>query len=205
MAEFFDPRGAISKSRHNLTHWQQDDAWVFVTWRLADSVPSEQLHCWRDSVARWRADHPEPLSEGEKQKFRKRFSEPFEEWLDQGHGSCLLRDGQHRKIVADVLHHFDRQRYILGAYVIMPNHVHVLFSIRGDRRLSSIVQSWKRFSARQINALISGTGRSLWQADFYDRLIRSQEHLGRVVAYIQRNPASLCEGEYSLFVAEGMG
>ena len=199
MPEFFDPRGEISETRQNLPHWQQGGVWVFATWRLADSVPIEKLVQWEEQVAVWRHHHPEPWDQETADEYRTRFSDPFDEWLDQGHGTCLLRRPENRRIVADSLHHFDGERYRIGSYVIMPSHVHVLFSILGAYRLSGIVGAWKRHTARLINARESRTGEKLWQPDYYDRLIRSDEHYRRVAAYIEANPRALREGTYTLF------
>lgn len=48
--KFFDPRGDIGKTAHKLPHWQQGEVAIFVTFRLADSLPRELLDGWlRDS------------------------------------------------------------------------------------------------------------------------------------------------------------
>ena len=198
MAEFFDPRGEIEQWRQNLPHWQQGSVWVFVTWRLADSVPQAELLRWKSERAAWRAHHPEPWDGAVSEEYRTRFSEPFETWLDRGHGTCLLRKPANRTVIAEALHHFEGERYRIGEFVIMPNHVHVLFSILGSHQLAQIVHSWKRHTARQINAIESRTGTKLWQADYFDRLIRSQHHLNKVVDYIRGNPKSLPPGTYTL-------
>lgn len=79
----------------------------------------------------------------------------------------------------------------------MPNHAHVLFNAGKDQSLSAIVQSWKGFTARKINQM-EGTSGPVWQSDYFDRLIRSREHLARVVCYMADNPreAGLAEGEF---------
>jgi hypothetical protein len=41
--KFFDPRGDIEKTVHKLPHWQQGEVAIFVTFRLADSLPRELL------------------------------------------------------------------------------------------------------------------------------------------------------------------
>lgn len=45
---------------------------------------------------------------------------------------------------------FDSQRYHLLAWVVMPNHVHVLFQPMSDWSVAKIVASWKKFTARKI-------------------------------------------------------
>lgn len=58
-----------------------------------------------------------------------------------------------RALVAESLRHFDGRRYLLHAYVVMNDHVHVLVEPRAAFRLESIVQSWKSFSAKRIGTL----------------------------------------------------
>jgi len=83
--------------------------------------------------------------------------------------------------------------------VIMPNHVHVSLQPLGRHTLSSILQSWKRHSARLINRRESRTGIALWQPEYFDRLIRSAEHFDFVVGYIRKNPAALDPSQFTLY------
>ncbi|GEP44148.1 hypothetical protein BGE01nite_34390 [Brevifollis gellanilyticus] len=59
--------------------------------------------------------------------------------------------------MADRLHHFDGQRYDLWSYVIMPNHVHVLFTLRDGESLPDTLQGWKGVSSRLIHKSVSVT------------------------------------------------
>jgi hypothetical protein len=56
--------------------------------------------------------------------------------------------------------HFDGLRYRLNAWCVMPNHVHVVFSSMPARtptlRLSKIVKSWKSYTAKEANRLLTG-------------------------------------------------
>jgi len=51
--------------------------------------------------------------------------------LDSCHGRCLLKRPELATIVADSLLHFDGQRYRIGDFIVMPNHVHLLAVFRG--------------------------------------------------------------------------
>lgn len=75
----------------------------------------------------------------------------------------------------------------------MPNHVHVLLTPTGSHTLSSIVGSWKSFTAKQANGLLGRAG-PFWEPDYFDRYIRNEEHFARTVVYIENNPvaAKLC-------------
>jgi REP element-mobilizing transposase RayT len=196
---FFNPEADIDKRRNRLPHWQQGDVWCFVTWRLADALPSEILFKWKEERKLWLRQHPEPWDEQTEAMYHRRFSRPLDQWLDQGRGACLLRNPACSSVVASALRHFDQERYLLRDFVVMPNHVHVLFLPLGQHRLSELVKGWKGFTARSINRETGGCG-EVWQADYWDRLIRSGEHFERVVSYIGANPtkAGLKEGEFVL-------
>ena len=171
---------------------------VFVTWRLADSLPHEKLRAWKEHRDTWLNLHPEPWGDATELEYHRRFGEKIDRWLDAGYGSCLLRDQANAKIVADALHHFNGERYQLCSFVVMPNHVHVLFRPLGEHSLSTLLHSWKRHTSREIHKRIGRTGK-LWQSDYWDRLIRSQKHYDWVVNYIEKNPKNLPDGDYILW------
>ena len=186
---FFSQHVVVNRhTRYLLPHWQQGQVWCFVTWHLADSIPADVLLRWQDEKETWRRLHPEPWDEETAKEYRRRISSRMEEWLDQGSGSCLLRDKDNAQIVARALRHFDGERHVLAAFVVMPNHVHALFRPCGGHLISDIMKSWKWFTAREINKRMNASG-SLWQAEFRDRLIRNEAHFHSCLRYIRQNPA----------------
>lgn len=185
-APFYSPDAETTKHRRNLPHWQQGEAWVFVTWRLADSLPKAKLDEWKAEREAWMKHHPEPWDEKTEDEYHDRFSRQIDEWLDLGSGSCVLKDPANAKIVADALWHFDGDRYYLASFVVMPNHLHVLFRPLGGHALPEIMKSWKGFTAREINKRIGKTG-ALWQDEYWDRLIRNERHFFKVAEYIREN------------------
>ncbi len=195
-----DPRDAVVRPRRNLPHWEQAGATYFVTFRLADAVPQEVLRQWKEELQTWMKFHPEPWDAATKYEYQKRFRDDREQWLDQGRGECLLKKSDISGIVIDSLGHFDGQRYLLDAFVVMPNHVHVLVQPVAGQSLSDILHSWKSFSAKAINRLLERTG-PVWQEESHDRIVRDLEHLIRCRDYITRNPemARLREGEFVLY------
>jgi len=192
----------IHKTGSHLPHWQQDRASYFLTFRLGDSIPTTILNDWREARDRWCLDHPKPWSDEIEAEYHKRFSAAIDRHLDQNHGSCLLRESENSAIVANALLHFDRHRYLLHSWVIMPNHVHLLLSLAESESLEHIVASWKRFTAIQINRR-NGSSGSLWQRDYFDRLIRDWDHFINVARYIRRNPgkAKIQDGSFRLHEA----
>src|SRR5688500_4123631 len=124
----------------------------------------------------------------------------LEHWLDAGSGSCVLRRPDCAALVVEALQHFEGTRYEQISWVIMPNHVHVLFVLKHGHALERVLHSWKLFSARRINQIIGANGR-VWQRDYFDRLVRGRDHFARCVRYIRNNPqqAKLELGEYVQF------
>jgi len=173
----------------SLPHWRQDGATYFVTFRLADSLPQSKLDELRDFKAEWERQNPDPRSRDQTDELARETMRRVEKWLDAGAGSCLLRHSAHAASVVEHLHYFADTRYQLGCYVVMPNHVHV--AVRplqpAEHPLEIIVGGWKRFAAVDINRSQNRQG-ALWQEESFDRIIRDEEHLFRVIQYIGSNP-----------------
>ena len=196
----FDEHGESVKPRRNLPHWQQTAATYFVTFRLGDAVPGSLRAEWTEELANWLRHHPKPWDSRTAYQYQERFIESRENWLDQGHGSCLLRGSQAAEIVSSALRHFDGQRYFLDGFVVMPNHVHVLFQPIGKFTLSDVLHSWKSFTAHQVKRVIAGDADAIWQDESFDRVVRDWEELQECRGYILRNPekARLSAGEFVL-------
>ena len=91
------------------------------------------------------------------------------------------------------------------AFVVMPDHMHWLFMLAGERTLSSVVGAVKRHSARQINTKSSMRGRQVWQRGYHDHALRREEDVIHAARYIVANPlrAGLVKrvGDYPLWDA----
>jgi REP element-mobilizing transposase RayT len=185
-----------------VPHWHQDGGTYFVSFRLADSIPQERLREWAAEREGWVTRNPPPWSVEQEPEYHERFTARIETWCDQGMGSCALRQLATRKILSDSLTHFDGERYTQHALVVMPNHVHVLFSLLGNHALADVVKSWKTFTSREIHRLTEASG-TFWMKDYFDRLVRDTAHFWRCARYIRRNPekARLAAGDYTLFEA----
>jgi REP element-mobilizing transposase RayT len=194
-----DPHATATITERNLPHWRQDGATYFVTFRLADAVPADVRRQWKEELEAWQKLHPEPWDAKTKHEYQRRFREDRERWLDSGHGNCLLREPKARDIVERALRHFDRERYTLDVWVIMPNHVHAILQPAVGQELSAILHSWKSFIATQVNAALKRSG-PLWQDENFDRIVRGPDELERTRTYLRKNPdkAGLREGEFSL-------
>jgi REP element-mobilizing transposase RayT len=96
-------------------------------------------------------------------------------------------------LVEESLLHFDGARYRLHAWVVMPNHVHVVMTPLANISVSRIVFAWKSFTANRANTLLGRQG-AFWQKDYFDRFIRDERHFQAAVNYVEHNPvvAGLC-------------
>ena len=133
--------------------------------------------------------------------YHEQFSNKFDQWLDEGLGSCVLKDAECSKVVADAFHHFDGDKYYLDNFVVMPNHVHVTIKVNEGEDVAKIVQSWKSYTAKEINK-ITGSEGTLWQKDYWDRIVRNEDHLIKVRGYVDNNPAGFAEEQFVLYQAE---
>jgi len=183
----FDTENDVSRTQRRLPHWERPGATYFVTFRLADSIAADVVDRWREERAQWLEHHPDPWDWKTAREYMRRFEEEREQWLDRGHGSCLLRNQRAAELESESLCHFDGHRYVLDAFVVMPNHVHVLLTMLPGFSLGGIVSSWKRYSAREANKLLGRSG-TFWQDDYWDRFIRNEEHFAATIAYIDQNP-----------------
>jgi REP element-mobilizing transposase RayT len=184
---FFNPYEETRHTKNWLPHWQQEGAVYFVTFRLADAVPQSLVKAWESERSIWLGFHPQPWTVKTELEYHQRFSGTIERWLDAGHGSCLLRRTDCAQSVGNALQHFDGERYAQIAWVVMPNHVHLIFLQCAEWPLETLLHSWKRFTARQINQLIGRSG-NLWHRDYFDRLVRDATHFANCVRYLRRNP-----------------
>jgi menaquinone-specific isochorismate synthase/putative DNA methylase len=154
--------------RRRLPHWHARSGLYLLTFRLADSLPAAVLERMKPDPAQRRIE--------------------IEEALDLGYGQAHLARPEAVNIVRGALEFFDRERYSLVCWTVMSNHVHVIFGLRGEHTIDSVVASWKRYTAREINELLGRRGR-LWQEEYFETLIRSAQHLTTATEYVLANPA----------------
>jgi REP element-mobilizing transposase RayT len=183
---FFNPNAHLTIHRGKLPHWRQDSAIYFVTFRLADSLPQARLDWLRREKELWIKLNPEPHNDRQQDEFHQRFTETIDRWLDAGYGSCILAHPDCKVIMESSLRHFDGERYELGEFIVMPNHVHVIVATIGGHQLTAILHSWKSFTAHKFNRLLISSGR-IWRPESFDHIVRSAEHLAKFETYIRNN------------------
>ena len=160
------------RSRGYLPHFDQPGLIQAITFRLADSLPVHVV-----------AALAEELDEGTSAEKRARV----EMYLNAGYGACYLRDPRVGQLVENAFLYFDGVRYRLIAWVVMPNHVHILIEIIEGYPMDTIVHSWKSYTANEANKILGRKGR-FWYPDYYDRFIRDERHFNNAVRYIHENP-----------------
>ena len=103
-------------------------------------------------------------------------------------GPLYLRMPELAKMVVDAIHYQEEtlKHYQLHAYVVMPNHVHLLITPLAP--VSKIMHWLKKGTAREGNGILGLTGRPFWQDESYDRLVRNGLEFDRIADYIESNP-----------------
>jgi REP element-mobilizing transposase RayT len=159
----------MSVAARRLPHLYAIGQPLFVTFRIHNSLPSN------------RAFPAKSLTSGEAFVAMDRL-------LDHARtGPLFLKQPE---VAEEVLSSIDRGvetgHYDLHAWVIMPNHVHLLFTPKIN--VARLLNSLKSASARRANLLLKRTGQPFWQDESYDHLIRNRDEFGRVKRYIENNP-----------------
>ncbi|PZM86161.1 MAG: transposase [Candidatus Melainabacteria bacterium] len=169
-------------SRGYLPHCEFSLEPQMLTFNLHDSIPQPVLTVLTEEL--------DILRRLEQQT--KRCTK-IEDLLDRGLGSCALSDPSIAQITEQAMGFFDEQRYKLHAWVIMPNHVHVLLTPKKEHSIASIVHSWKSFTSNRANKILGRSG-AFWQREYFDRKIRNDKHFEDALNYIHNNPvkAGLC-------------
>jgi type I site-specific restriction endonuclease/REP element-mobilizing transposase RayT len=194
---YFDPFEPVAHLQGNLPHWRQEGVTYFVTFRLADSIPRDKLELWQRERDDWLHRHPPPHTKGQREEYYRLFVDRFHRWLDAGYGKCVLAQPAVRKIVADALRFFEKDRYLLREWVVMPNHLHAVVTLLPGYELSSVTHSWKSYTAKVINKKLGTTG-TVWQKESFDHIVRGPDELDRIEWYIHNNPGSLPPDRFTL-------
>ncbi len=183
--------------KRHLPHHQPSDAVIFVTFRLAGSLPRTLVMQMEEEKEFWESVVNNPNSTPEQvQQAKIKLQDVFGKWekaLDAAeYGPKWLSDQRVARLVSDSILYRHGKVYTLYAFCIMPNHVHVLFRpLKGDAGepypLSAILQSLKGYTARKANIILGREG-PFWQDESFDRVIRDDEDFIRTLEYVLNNP-----------------
>ncbi|MDP4624282.1 MAG: dihydropteroate synthase [Akkermansiaceae bacterium] len=203
------PNPPIKKEKWgSLPHWYREGATYAVTFRLENSFPKSTLVSYakekkelNQHLALAEKEGDEGLAKDLRKALGKLYRDRIEGVLDQGFGECWMKDGEIAAIVAGAIQHFAGERYDLGAWCVMPNHVHMILAPKDGESLSEILHSMKRFSAKEANKQLGREG-AFWQKESYDHIIRSEQEFGKQTAYVLGNPEAAGLDRWE-FVGEG--
>jgi len=73
------------------------------------------------------------------------------------------------------------------AWVIMPDHVHLLFQLGNNQQLSNVINLFKGRTARILNKDTNKKGK-FWQSAYHDHAVRKDEDIQEIARYIVANP-----------------
>jgi len=163
----------VSFHRRRLPHINNPGQPTFITWRLHGSLPPNRF--FDDS-----------LTAGQAFAVMDRLLEQTRE------GPFYLAQSTIAERVVEAIDYNAQtlSHYTLHAFVVMPNHVHLLVTPKVD--LPKLTKSLKGITAKRANAILGLTGSPFWQDECYDHLVRNQQEFGRIKAYIEYNPVRAC-------------
>ena len=157
-------------TRRRLPHLSVPQRAVFLTWRLQDSLPPNRVF-------------PTAALTSE-QAFNV-----LDRLLDETRtGTFYLRQPAIAEMVMEAIEYNSAvlRQYALQAFVVMPNHVHLLAT--PVLRLDKLTKSLKGITAKRANAMLELTGKSFWQEESYDHLVRDELEFNKIRQYIEENP-----------------
>ncbi len=126
-------------SRGYLPHVKVENASYFVTFRLGDSLPREILLQFEQEHAAALRQLKTGGDRIKEEEINRDLRRKIERYLDRGAGACWLRKPAIANLSVEALKFFDGVRYRLDAWVIMPNHVHLILWPMPNHTLSDIL------------------------------------------------------------------
>lgn len=197
----YDPHRPVKVYRRNLPHWRQQGATYFLTFHTRDSLPKHALKELQQTRENWLRLHPPPHDDVRLFELDRLIMKHTEQWLHSGEGSCPFQHLEHRQCLHQALLHFhghekaddettkneNKKRVELGAFVIMPNHAHVVVRPLRSIKLENWAGTVKQYVGKRTPATFKLDGQ-LWPRESHDRLVRNLGHLNKCVRYIGKNP-----------------
>ena len=190
-----EPDFIVDTKRH-LPHKQLSDSVIFLTWRLAFTLPE----AIQQKLAENRINHisaSNSLSATEKLTAKDAFAvqqfTTFDNWIDKYAGTKHYISAEpYLSIIANTIMHDERKKYDVSAYCVMPNHVHLIIKPlpKNDGVYCTILEiseQIKSVTAHKINRVLGISGK-FWQHESYDRVIRDETEYLKTVEYVINNP-----------------
>jgi REP element-mobilizing transposase RayT len=176
----------VSFTRRNLPHWQVVGRPYFVTFRLKGSIP---VSLYRDMMRQRTAlDNAADVASRNLHRQQLRCLEAVLDVPDPA--VAWLRDARLASVVIESLAFAETEwAWRIPAYVVMPNHVHVLLAgaEKAARTLPLTLASIKKFTAREANRILGRNG-AFWQEESFDHWCRDVGKEEACIDYIHENP-----------------
>ena len=167
-------------TRGYLPHFE-NNRFQAITFRLYDSVP-------RSVIDQWKIELDLSKAGGDDRAPREQqLRQLIDQYEDAGIGQCFFKDERVAQIMKDALYFYDKKRYNLIRWCIMPNHVHVLIELIGEWSVATILKDWKSYTAHEANKILGRKG-DFWMPEYFDRYIRNNDHYRNAIDYIDNNP-----------------
>ncbi len=197
--------------RRHLPHYHPENAIFFITFRLSGSIPVKVLADFRRETQQYeRLIKAQVLSKSEVKKtisdHRLLRCFAFDDLLHFSINSPVwLQNPEVARLVSEAICSRNDRIYHLFSYCIVPNHVHMVFTVgrvgnsTSARQvgnlpyngkltyIAKIMHSLKRYTAIEANKILGRSG-AFWQHESYDHVIRSQDEFDRIVNYVRQNP-----------------
>lgn len=192
--------------RRNLPHIHPKDGIIFITMRLAGSLPLHVVKMLKEeresAIKTLQKRYSGKEYKAEKYRLDKLYFGKFDRFLDHSKsGPLWLKDEHIAQIVADRLHDLDGKRYHLLTFCIMANHVHVVIDMAGfysssptntagktkDYVVGDAMRLLKGSTSRICNHALGRAG-AFWEHESYDHYARDEDEFCRIIEYVLNNP-----------------
>jgi len=183
--------------RRNLPHIQPEGATLFITFRLANSLPKEVIERlkaqYEEAEKKIKLVTDRDERERQLDQARRRYFGKWDDALDSmTYGEKYLSNPQVADLVAESLLYQAGKVYDLEAFSILSTHGHVVFAPLEEANgqyfpLSKIMHSFKLHTALEANKILGREG-EFWQHENYDHYVRDEGELERIIQYVIYNP-----------------
>ena len=175
--------------RGNLPHIFPEDTPIFITYNLTLNSPDKLKQLLNNKKKTYYTNNK--LTYDQVCKFEFLLFDLYDQYLSKNVSPYWLMQPDLADIVFDSLIFGNTKFYKLHCFCIMPNHVHVLLTLKKKDNVSHslpyIMQNHKRFTAKKCNQILDRTGQ-FWHREYFDHYCRSEEEYNSIVWYILNNP-----------------
>jgi REP element-mobilizing transposase RayT len=186
----------VSYTRGRLPHWQIVNGRYFVTIRLKGAIPGQGM----ERIAQLRRTVENAVEMKEIMTARRRTFLEMEEWLEAASRVDYLTRTDVADIVVDAIKHRQASgEWTMICYTLMPNHIHLFFRLGAcieegsfdsgehDHVLTTVLEGFKRRTARFAAPLLGIKGEDFWQREWFDHWSRGPQQDERIKRYIRLN------------------